>query len=316
MNVNGKNRGKKDLSSLHARVSSAHPLMSSAHLLVSSPRKRGSIQPYHKRLGYELSLQGILPIDPRLRGDDTRRCADDIRGCENDTRGCGDSSGESPHTRRKINSIAFASLLLSTILFLTACTVGPDYIRPAAPTPTAFKEAKGKTVIGSASKDWKIAEPADDKNRGEWWKIFRDPELNQLEDQLNHANQSILNAAANYEQALALVDEARANYFPTLVGSATLTREKQNSGTSSFVSSSTSGTATSTQTGTATSSSGSSSSKISTTHSLLLNATWEPDIWGSVRRSVEASRAGAESSAALLASTRLSSQASLAQYYF
>ncbi|TAK78203.1 MAG: efflux transporter outer membrane subunit [Gammaproteobacteria bacterium] len=202
-------------------------------------------------------------------------------------------------------------LLISfTVFLITSCEVGPDYVRPTVTTPVAFKEAKG-------NKDWKVAAPCDDKDRGEWWKIFHDPELNHLEDQLNHSNQTILNAAANYEEAKALVDEARANYFPTLVGTATLTREKQSSGSSSFVSSSTTGTATSTQTGTATSTSGSSpSNNISTTHSLVLDGTWEPDMWGSVRRSVEASQAGAESSAALLASTRLSQQASLAQYYF
>jgi NodT family efflux transporter outer membrane factor (OMF) lipoprotein len=171
-------------------------------------------------------------------------------------------------------------------LFLNACTVGPDYVRPKVAVPTHYKEAKNK--------DWKIAQPQDACNRGEWWKIFNDPQLNTLEAQVNISNQNIAAAAAQYQQALALVDEARASYFPTITGSASLTRQKLG------VSNSTS----------------SSSSNISTANSLLLDASWEPDLWGSVRRSVEANAAGAQASAAQLALVRLTAQASLAQFYF
>lgn len=199
------------------------------------------------------------------------------------------------------------------ICLLSSCTVGPDYVRPSAPLATHFKEAKGKTVIGAKkSKEWKIAEPNEAMDRGEWWRIFNDRELNRLEAQLNIANQSIINADANYRQAVALVDEARASYFPNVTGSASLSRQK-GSGSTTFSSSSSTG---SSSTGTATTSNSSSSGKITTTHSLLLTATWEPDIWGLVHRTVEASAASAQSIAALLAVTRLSSQASLAQIYF
>jgi NodT family efflux transporter outer membrane factor (OMF) lipoprotein len=175
------------------------------------------------------------------------------------------------------------------IFFLSACAVGPNYSRPSVVTPSKYKEA----VV---HKGWKLAQPQDQFSRGEWWKIFNDPRLNALEDQLNSANQNIKVAEAQYEQAKALVDAARASYFPTLTGSAAITRQKQVS-TSSLSASSVSRGA-------------------NTNHSLLLNAAWAPDIWGSVRRSVESSKAGADASAAALAGARLLAQASLAQFYF
>lgn len=219
-------------------------------------------------------------------------------------------------------------IVLSTLL-LSACAVGPNYVRPSAPVPVKFKEAKGKEVMGrryAQNKGWKVCEPQDDIVRGKWWRIFDDIKLDELEAQLDIANQSIITAEANYRNARALVDEARAAYFPTLTGAVTLTRQKQSSG-STFFSSSSGGTV---STGTATtggsgsgsgsgasgSGGGGSSSRISVVHTILLQATWEPDIWGLVRRQVEAASAGAQSSAALVAVTRLSSQASLAQFYF
>lgn len=199
------------------------------------------------------------------------------------------------------------TIFISCISLLSACKVGPNYVKPDAPVPVTFKEAR--------SKDWKIAQPKDLADRGEWWKLFRDPELNTLENKLNRNNQTVKNAEANYQQALALVDEARANYFPTLTGSASLTRQRQVSGSSNFTSTSTSGSVSSGSATTGSPNTGS-NAHYSTTHSLVLNASWEPDIWGQYRRTVEASVAGAQSSAALLAATRLSAQGSLAQYYF
>lgn len=212
-----------------------------------------------------------------------------------------------------MKTVCYVTLMCISFLF-SACAVGPDYVRPPVVMPKAFKEAKGKKVMGAKkNKDWKVATPCDAKNKGIWWVVFNDNELNKLMDKLNVDNQTIYNAYSNYVQARALVDEARAGFYPTLTGSITVTRQKQGTGSTFF--SSTSGTTTSSgaaSTGTG----GTSKSKITTTHSLFLNASWEPDIWGLVRRTVEASAAGAEASAALLASTRLSAQASLAQYYF
>ena len=205
------------------------------------------------------------------------------------------------------------TLLLLTSLFITSCMVGPDYVRPPALISTQFKEAKGQALIAPPKKHWKFAEPKDDINRGEWWKIFSDSRLNALEDKLNQCNQTIVNAAANYRQASAIVDEARANLYPSLAGTFNLLRQTTGSGTSSFTSSSAQSGAT---TGTATTGIISKKNTIRTSYAEYLNANWEPDIWGQVRRTIESDEAAAQSSAALWAATRLSAQGSLAQYYF
>jgi NodT family efflux transporter outer membrane factor (OMF) lipoprotein len=209
------------------------------------------------------------------------------------------------------------ALFLLMLFLLSACVVGPDYKRPAVQVPTKYKEA---------TKGWKIAKPKDACQRGPWWKLFHDAQLNALEEQLNHSNQNLANAIANYQAAAYLIDEARASYFPTITGSAALTRQKSGANSAgSFTSTSilnptSSGTDSTTGSSTATSSGvasvGTSNGNPSTSHSLLLNGTWEPDIWGSVRRTVEADASAAQSSAALVAVTQLSAQASLAQFYF
>jgi NodT family efflux transporter outer membrane factor (OMF) lipoprotein len=163
--------------------------------------------------------------------------------------------------------------------------------------PAAFKETAN-------TKNWKTAEPRDSDDRGEWWRVFRDSRLNQLETQLNASNQTIVNAEANYRQALALVDEARANLFPVGSVAASLTRQKQGADTMVAGSTLTNGRTNGINAG------------IATTHTLSFTSSWEPDLWGSVRRTIEASTAAAAANKALLASTRLSAQASLAQLYF
>ena len=201
--------------------------------------------------------------------------------------------------------IRYATLILLSIS-LCSCVVGPDYVRPCAIVPKKFKEA---------SKDWKVAQPNDSYDRGQWWTIFHDQQLNRLEAQLNISNQTVATAAANYRQASALVDEARASYFPTLVTAASITRERSSAIVSSTTTSGNSSSAGSASTGT-TGTLGAAGAKAITINSFLLNASWEPDIWGSIHRTVEANLAGAQASDALLALTRLMAQASLAQFYF
>ena len=206
-------------------------------------------------------------------------------------------------------------LLLACASLLSSCMVGPDYKRPNLFVPPKFKEQKGQTQIklvhAPKDKNWKPIATQNNCERRKWWKIFKDPLLNDLEDQLNTYNQNIVNAYDNYLQALAIVDEARAALFPSLTGALSVFRQKTGSGTTSFISSSagttTAGTASTTATGI---------SFTSTTYSALLNSSWEPDIWGLVRRTIEADSATAQSDAALLANTRLSAQGALAQYYF
>lgn len=211
------------------------------------------------------------------------------------------------HPKRLLKGVALP--LLS--LLLSSCLVGPNYVRPKVVGMPEFKEAKGQMVAGPHAKDWQPIKPQDEMDRGEWWKIFNDPLLNDLEEQLNHFNQNIASAQATYQQSMAIVDEARASFFPTISSAFSLIRQRQGGGATSFISSS----GGSTSVGTAATGSQSSAST-STSYTGILNASWEPDIWGLVRRTVEADRSVAESNAALIGVTRLSAQGSLAQYYF
>src|SRR5574338_85964 len=102
-------------------------------------------------------------------------------------------------------------------LFLAACNVGPDYQKPIVEVPVAYKEAPP---------GWKIAEPLDDCERGRWWEAFQDEDLNELEERVNISNQNIKFAEAQYRQALALVSQARAAYFPILSASGSVTRQQ------------------------------------------------------------------------------------------
>jgi len=175
-------------------------------------------------------------------------------------------------------------MLTPLALALAACSVGPDYVRPqTAAVPTAFKEMK----------DWKPAQPNELAMNGKWWEMFGDPQLNALVEQIDISNQNLAQSEANFRKAMALVQGARADYSPTLSVDASRTRSR--SATSS--------------------SGGSSSSSVRDNYSFSLNADWEIDVWGRVRRNVESNEASAQASAADLAATRLSAQAQLAQNY-
>ena len=200
-----------------------------------------------------------------------------------------------------------------SLLFLTSCAVGPDYVRPSTTVPAKFKEAKGHSFLVANKKNWKKAEPRDGMDRGEWWKLFHDQELNALEDQLNLYNQNIATAMANYCQSRDIVNEARAGLYPTISTVFSLFRQR-GIGTTSFID--TSGTTGTTSAGTATTGIVAAKSVARTSYSQFINANWEPDVWGLVRRTIEGDIAAAESNQALLAVTRLSAQGALAQYYF
>ena len=192
-------------------------------------------------------------------------------------------------------------IILSVTFLLVSCKVGPEYVRPSTDVPLHYKELKP----AKSDTNWKIAQPNDAAVRGEWWLIFNDPVLNDLEAQLNRSNQTIINAQANYRNALQLVNEARAAFFPTLSANA-LAVHTQGGATKSTSSNSANGIPSET----------SSAPTLFDNHSTLLDASWQPDLWGSVANAVDASIAGAQSSAALLELTRLSTQALLAQSYF
>ena len=176
-----------------------------------------------------------------------------------------------PLPKSSLTPLFVAALALA----LAACTVGPDYVRPDVKVPDAWKEAPYKT-----------AEPADTLPRGDWWSVFGDPLLNQLEADVVAANPTLRAAEANYRQAQAAIRAARAGLFPTVSGSASATR-----------------------------SGGRNDQGASTDLSLGAQLSWELDLWGRVRRSIEASEDTAQASAADLANARLSLQADLAQSY-
>ncbi len=180
---------------------------------------------------------------------------------------------------------------------LSACmSVGPDYQRPTvAPAPQQYKE------LG----DWKPIEPKPAASDLPWWSIYNDAKLDELERQVAVSNESLKAAEASYRQALEIVEQSRAGYFPTVTASAAGQR------TPTTVSRITVNPANATAPVTATS-----SRTVADQVSATLGASWAPDIWGRIRRTVESSTASAQASAADLAAARLSLQSTLATDYF
>nr|WP_298167181.1 efflux transporter outer membrane subunit [uncultured Pseudomonas sp.] len=174
--------------------------------------------------------------------------------------------------------------LAIAMLGLGACTLGPDYQRPAMEIPAEFRHAEG----------WTRAQPADALTRGAWWELYGDAELNGLIGKLNVDNQNLAAAEAQYRQARALVRGARASFYPNLSGSGGVTRSGQGTGSSSTLGS---------------------GSTVGNSYELGLNAAWELDLWGKLRRGLASSQAGVDASAADLAAARLSLQSELAQNY-
>lgn len=170
---------------------------------------------------------------------------------------------------------------LALALGVAGCAVGPDYVRPAPPPGTdapAFKE----------SGLWTPASPAMAAADGAWWRAYGDAQLDALVDQANQANQTLAQAEAQYRQARALLQGARAAYYPTAGIGVTGTRSRSiSNGTSS----------------------------LGNAHAWSLQASWEPDLWGGVRRSVEAAGDNAQASAADLAAARLAVQADVVNNY-
>ena len=186
------------------------------------------------------------------------------------------------------------SVLLATVLLLTAaCAVGPNYKRPSVPVPPAYKEPAHAAADTS---QWKTAEPQDEASRGKWWTAYGDPQLDALEEQVSVSNQTIAQAEAQYRAVRAAVRLARSDFFPTVAVGASATRS---SGVASRSSAPTS-----------------SAPPTVTNYQLPLEASWEPDLFGRVRRSAESSVASAQASAADLESVRLAMHAQLATLYF
>jgi len=194
-------------------------------------------------------------------------------------------------TDRSLFNLATArgSRLLSLSLcvaMLSACAVGPDYQRPQTVEIAQYKEAEG----------WTQANPSDSLARGAWWELYGDQQLNGLIEKLNNSNQTVAQSEAQYRQAQALVRSARGAFYPSVDLSLGKTRSSQGTGSSS-------------------SSLSSSSSGIRDTYNAELGVSWEADVWGKLRRGLEADEASAQASFADLAAMRLSQQSELVQNY-
>ena len=173
-------------------------------------------------------------------------------------------------------------LTIVSALLLAGCMVGPNYKKPEAPPSIAFKELK----------NWRPAAPRDEASRGEWWRVYNDPELDRLERMVDLSNQTVKTYEAQYRNAVALVGEARASLFPSAGLTGGVTR------------------------GTSAGGSGGGARPASTIYSLSGSASWDADVWGKLKRQLESNVAGAQVSAADLANARLSAQAALATDYF
>jgi NodT family efflux transporter outer membrane factor (OMF) lipoprotein len=178
-------------------------------------------------------------------------------------------------------------LALSLAWLVGGCSLAPDYRRPETATPAAFKELAPQSAEGTNI--WKVAAPKDDQLRGKWWELFNNAELNGLEEQLVISNQNLVAAMANVTSARAMVKQARSQYYPTLAASPAVSRGR---------------------------SMGGGSYPTRSDYSLPLSASWEADLWGKVRNSVNASAFEAQATLADLEATRLAAQATLAINYF
>ncbi len=199
----------------------------------------------------------------------------------------------SPPVPQSANLTA-AIVAFSLFALATGCAVGPNYKRPPAEIPAAFKEAAPPGSPAAAPEAWKPAEPSDEARRGKWWEVFGDKELNTLEDEVTVSNQNIAQAEAQFRGARAAVRIVRADFFPTVTATASVTRSQ--SPTSKAVPGTPSGP--------------------ENTYSLPVDLSYEFDVWGRVRRNVESSVASAQASAADLETVRLTMQTEVALDYF
>jgi NodT family efflux transporter outer membrane factor (OMF) lipoprotein len=196
------------------------------------------------------------------------------------------SSGVKTARRFESDCASRTALLLAQALLFAGCAVGPKYKTPTAPTTPAYKEMS----------DWKTAQPSDQNLGGNWWEIFHDSQLNDLEQQVNVTNQNLKAAAAQYQQARAVLRYNRADYFPTITANPSAIREKYSDNRPA-------------------------STAIShgitfNDFTVPFNVSYEANAWGRVSRNVEYYREQAQVSAADLAVVNLTMHATLAVDYF
>ena len=188
--------------------------------------------------------------------------------------------------RRNLIQTWLVAVGFGALGLLGGCTVGPRYARPTAPAPPDYKE----TPPG-----WKTAQPSDQLAKGKWWEIYQDPELNALEEKINVSNQMLKASLAQFEQARAIVRQFRADYYPTVTAGASVSRSRV-----------------------------SQHRPLSTGNSAsytdlqipVVAVSYEPDLFGRIRKTVEEARSNAQASAGDLENVSLSLHADLAVDYF
>jgi NodT family efflux transporter outer membrane factor (OMF) lipoprotein len=179
--------------------------------------------------------------------------------------------------------------VLAGLVVVAGCDFAPRYARPEAAIPGAFKEQP------RADEGWKAAEPRDRQVRGKWWKLFGDPELDELEDQAGLSNQNIAAALAHFQAARAVVKQSQSEYYPTVGATPSVTESRQVSAAAP----------------------GARATPYTITQfSLTFDASWEVDFWGRIRNSVKASSYEAQATLADLENVRLAVQAEMAADYF
>ena len=180
--------------------------------------------------------------------------------------------------RRRFCALAVASVLIA------GCTVGPKYVKPATEVPSSYKET---------AQNFKEAQPSDQIGKGKWWEIYNDAQLNDLEEQIRVSNQTLKAAQAQFEAARAAIRVAHSQAFPNITGGVSGTHNSESfnrplSNTNLYYQD----------------------------YVLPVDVSYEPDLWGRVRRLVEANRSEAQATAADLANVDLSLHAELAVDYF
>jgi NodT family efflux transporter outer membrane factor (OMF) lipoprotein len=225
----------------------------------------------------------------------------------------------------KHNHTFAASVTAAALLLTAGCNFAPRYARPKAETTPAFKEA---ATGDSAGQGWKVASPQDAAIRADWWQAYQDPDLNELESRVAISNQTIVAAEASYRAAHALVLEAQAQLYPTLTLDPAVTRSKSSAAvsglgggvsTSAAAGTSAAGGTTGTTPATTTTTASSTTAQGGQAHNIFtlpLEASYQIDLWGSIRNTVAVNRFAAQASAAQLANALLSTHSLLAQDYF
>jgi len=204
------------------------------------------------------------------------------------------------HFAHRLAGRATPVAALLALGLLAGCKpVGPNYNRPGYDAPTVYKETGASTVVvpppNPAGGGWHPATPSDGMLRGKWWEIYQDPQLNKLEERIATDNQGLRQALETYMAARDQVTAAHANLYPTLSAGPSIARNNVSQNGPSY-----------------------SAGKSNGYNDFVLSgqASWEPDLWGRIRRTVEQARANSQASAADMASVDLSLHAEMAADYF